>query len=143
MINFFVNLQSQHTRFFISITFISNTRLKLGKVKAKQRLDFSCLKIIRILHPCYHPKIKKQTCLQSWDCTINHNENEDENKNRSQRYDINRPSSRHGHTFSKCKNYLSIMMLICIWSSIHEKVKQHRMSWKNRCLYKKVVYKQF
>ena len=58
-------------------------------------------------------------------------------KNRSQRYDINRPSSRHGHTFSKCKNYLSIMMLICMLISIHEKVKQHRMSEKTVAYIKK------
>ena len=32
-------------------------------------------------------------------------------KNRSQKYDINRPTSRHGH---KCKKCLSMMMLICI-----------------------------
>ena len=53
-------------------------------------------------------------------------------KNRSHRYDINRLRSRHGHKYSKYKNSLSIMMVICIkqhlsnvWSSIHEKVKQH------------------
>ena len=31
--------------------------------------------------------------LYSWDYTINHNENE----KRSHRYNINRPTSRHGH----------------------------------------------
>ena len=35
-------------------------------------------------------------------------------KNRSYRYDINRPRSRHGHKYSKCKNCLSMMMLLCI-----------------------------
>ena len=46
--------------------------------------------------------------------------------------DINRPMSRHGHKYSKYKKCLSKMMLTCIkqhlsniWSSIHEKVKQH------------------
>ena len=53
-------------------------------------------------------------------------------ENRSQRYDINRHRPRHGHKYTKYKMWLSIMMVICIkqhlsnvWSSIHEKVKQH------------------
>ena len=48
-------------------------------------------------------------------------------KNRSPRYDINRPKSR----YSTHKKSLK-MLLICIkqhisniWSSVHEKVKQH------------------
>ena len=51
-------------------------------------------------------------------------------KNRSHRYDINRPSPRHGHKYTKYKMCLIIMMVIGIkqrlnntWSSIHEKVK--------------------
>ena len=53
-------------------------------------LNFCYLKIIRILHPCYHAKTigdilkkkqaKKQACLYSWDYMINHNENEDQNE---------------------------------------------------------------
>ena len=35
-------------------------------------------------------------------------------KMKSSRYDINRPRPRHGHKFSKYKNCLSIMVLICI-----------------------------
>ena len=53
-------------------------------------------------------------------------------KNRSSRYDINRPRRRHGHKYTKYKLCLSFMMVICvnphlsnIWSSIHDKVKQH------------------
>ena len=53
-------------------------------------------------------------------------------KNRSNRYDINRPRLKHDHKYTKYKTCLSIMMVICIkqhlsniWSSIHEKVKQH------------------
>ena len=46
---------------------------------------------------------------------INHNENEDENEKKSHRYDINRPSSRHEHEYSKYKNCLSMMIpIICI-----------------------------
>ena len=53
-------------------------------------------------------------------------------KNRSYRYDINRPRPRHGHRYTKYKTCLCIMIITCIkqhlsniWSSIHEKIKQH------------------
>ena len=53
-------------------------------------------------------------------------------KNRSHRYDINKPRSRHEDKYTEYKKCLSMMMLICIkqylsniWSSIHDKVKQH------------------
>ena len=53
-------------------------------------------------------------------------------KNRSHRYDINRPKSRRGHKYSKCKKCVSMIMLLCIkehlsntWTWIHENVKQH------------------
>ena len=68
----------------------------------------------------------------SGDYIINHNENEIKMKNGSNRYHISRPRPKHGHKYSKCKTCLSIKILICmsqhlnnIWSSIHEKVKQH------------------
>ena len=55
-------------------------------------------------------------------------------KNKSNRYDINRPRSGHGHKYSKYKKFLNMMMLICImqhlsniWSSTHEKP---RLSWE-------------
>ena len=35
-------------------------------------------------------------------------------KKRSHRCDINRPRSRNGHKYSKCKKCLSMMMLTCI-----------------------------
>ena len=63
-------------------------------------------------------------------------------KSRSHRYDINRPSPKHGHKHTKYKMCLNIMMVTCIkqhltniWSSIHEKVKQH-WGWveKKPCL---------
>ena len=41
--------------------------------------------------------VKEQVCLYFWDYTINHNENEDQNEKRSNRYNIKRPRSRHGH----------------------------------------------
>ena len=97
-------------RFFISNTFISNTRLKL--IKNKQmlnntlRLNFCYLKIIRILHPRYHLKIirhiLKNKPRNKCDCfhviirlIIM------KMKNRSYGYDINRPRSRHGRKYSK------------------------------------------
>ena len=57
-------IQSEFVKlhFFISNIFISKTRLKLTK-KTKQklsntlRLNFCYLKIIRFLHPGYHPKV--------------------------------------------------------------------------------------
>ena len=54
-------------------------------------------------------------------------------KSRSHKYDINRPTSRHGFTYTnKHEKCLSMMMLICIkqhptntWGSVYEKVKEH------------------
>ena len=44
-------------------------------------------------------------------------------KNRSHRYDINRPRSKHGHTYSKYRRVFHIIMLICI--------KGHEVSFSN------------
>ena len=44
--------------FFISNTFISNTRLKLAKNQAKAKLNFCYLKIMHFVHSRYHSKIK-------------------------------------------------------------------------------------
>ena len=45
---------------------------------------------------------------------------------------MNRPRSRNKHKYTEYKKYLSMMMSVCIkqylsnlWSSIHEKAKQH------------------
>ena len=35
-------------------------------------------------------------------------------KNRSQRQDIKRPASRHGHRYSKYEKFLNMMTLLCI-----------------------------
>ena len=67
-------------------------------------------------------------------------------KNRSNRYDINRLMPRHGYKYTKYKTCLSIMMVICIkehlsniWSSIHDKFKQH-WGWVEKSVaYKKSV----
>ena len=63
-------------------------------------------------------------------------------KNRSHSYDRNRFRSRRGQKYCKYKKCLTMMMLISIkqhlsniWSSAHQKVKQHE-DWveKKRCL---------
>ena len=101
------------------------------------RLNFCYLKIIHILHPRY-PKLighilkneRKNNCVCIHEIMqLIIIKMKMKMKNRSQRYDINRPRSRHGHKFSNWKKYLSMMMLICIkqllsniWSSVSEKV---------------------
>ena len=52
-------------------------------------------------------------------------------KSRLHRYNIFKPTCRHGQEYSNKKKYFNMMMLIRnkqrlsdIWSSIHEKVKQ-------------------
>ena len=51
-------------------------------------------------------------CLYSWDYAINHIENKDQSKQYITYIDINRPTSRFGHKYSKYKKYLG-MILIC------------------------------
>ena len=101
-------------------------------------LNFCHLKIIHILHPCYHLKIIAPILKnnQKNNCVCLHEtmqliimKTKIKMKNIPQRYDINRPRSRHGHKYSKYKNCLSIMMLRCIkqqlnniWGSIYEKI---------------------
>ena len=74
-------------------------------------------------------------------------------KNKSHRYNINRPRPKYGYNYTKYKMCLIIMMVIGIkqhlskiWSSVHEKGKQH-WGWveKKCCLYKKkhVILFQF
>ena len=134
--------------FCISSTFISNTRLKLAKknwAKAKQHPEAKLFLFEDYLlssstlssknNMVYSKKCaKKQVCL-----FVYFNEiilliiMKVKKKNRSHKYDINRPTSRHGLTYTnKHKKCLSILMLICIkqhpintWGSIYEKVKKH------------------
>ena len=63
---------------------------------------------------------------------------------RLHKYNINRPTSRYGHKYNKCKKCLSMTILIWInqqlsniWSSIHEKAKQHWGWIKKSIAYKK------
>ena len=63
-------------------------------------------------------------------------------KNRSHRYDINRPTSRYGHKYSKYKRCISVIVirirqhLSNISNLIQENVKL-RLSWKKTLLIKK------
>ena len=68
-------------------------------------------------------------------------------KNRPYRYDIIGPRSRHAQKCCKYQKCLSMMILKCIkqrlsniWSSVHEKVKQH-WGWvaKKPCLLKTCI----
>ena len=63
---------------------------------------------------------------------------------RSHKYDINRPTPRHEHKYSKYKKYRSILTLIKhrlgnIWSSAHfiKKLSGTEVLLKKRWLYKK------
>ena len=122
---------------FISSTFISNARLKLAKnqtntkehpevglflfenyslssstllSKNKRRYSKKCIKNKYVyLNKVVWLMIQPET-----------------------RYNMKRPRSRHGHKYTKYKMSLSIMLVVCIkqhlgniWSSMHEKVKQH------------------
>ena len=115
------------------------------------RLNFSYLKIIRILHPHYHPKIighilknkekNKFVCIHEIMRLII-TEIKVKMKNRLHRYVINRSRSRHGHKYGTYKKCFAMTMVIGIkqhlsntWNSIHEKAEAELK--KKRCLYKK------
>ena len=128
----------ENTRyFFISNTFISNTRLKLAKkqVNAKQHPEAEFLLFAKYSHSSstYCPKIKghiqknkqKNKCVCFHEIIIMIMKMELKKKNGSHRYDVNRPTSRDGHKYSKYKKCRIKQHLSDIWSSIHEKVKQH------------------
>ena len=64
-------IKSMSTSMELHTFFISNTRLKLAKNKqnlsSALRLNFCFLKIIRLFHPWYHPKIVGhilKTCMK-------------------------------------------------------------------------------
>ena len=96
-------------------------------------LKFCYLKIVHILHQCYHPKVighilknkqkNKCVCIHHIIRLIIM-----KMKNGSHRCSINRPKP----IYSTYKKSLMMLLLICIkqhisniWSSVHEKVKQH------------------
>ena len=114
-------------RFFYKQHFYKQHQADIGKKKIKQKLSDTLwlniwfLKIIRFLHPRYHPKIvrnilkhaAKNKCvsfnelvrLMAMKIRLN-------KKNRSHRYDINRPRQRQGHKYAKYNMCLGIIMLL-------------------------------
>ena len=79
--------------FFISNTFVSNARLKLGKnwANAKQHPETELLLFENYSHSCstfssknnkisFQKLAKEHVCPYSWDYASNHDENEDENE---------------------------------------------------------------
>ena len=74
------------------------------------KLNFYYLKTIHVLHPSYHSKIighipknkekNKYGCIHQIKRLII-TKMKIKMKNRSRRYDINRPTYRHGHKYSK------------------------------------------
>ena len=143
---FLKSLNKRSTGFFlISNTFISNARLKLAKnqAKTKQHPEAELLLFENYLlfsftlssknNKKYSNKCTniRHVCLNEviWLMTMKIRL---KMKNRWHRYDINRPSPRHEHKYTKYKMCLSLMTVICIkqhlnniWSSIYEKLKQH------------------
>ena len=146
-----------YTVFFISNTFISNARLKLTKNHSTpcgwtfaiwKSFAFFSSTLSSKNNRRYSKKCTKNkyVCLKEaiWLMTMKMRL---KMKNRSHRYNINRPRPKHGHTYTEYKIRLSIMMTIGIkqhlsniWSSIHEKVKQHWGWAKKSVAYKKNVY---
>ena len=144
--------------FFYKQHFYKQCQVEIGKknqakIKQHREAELLLLKIIRFLQTHYHSQIigdvlkiyKKQMHLFEWFIWLTTTKRRLKMKNRSHRYDMNRPRPRHGHTCTKYEMCLSILMVICIkqhlsniWSSIHEKVKQH-WGWveKKACISRK------
>ena len=145
-----------NTSFFISNIFINNANLKLAKnqANAKDHLEAELLLFENYLS-------SSSTFLSKNNRTI---KNKQKNKcaciheiilviilkmkNRSHRYDIDRIRSWHCHTL-KYKTFLSMVMLTCtkrhlsnIWSSIHQKRKEHEGWVERKALFikKRVVH---
>ena len=126
------------------------------KLSNTLKLNFCFLKIIPILHPCYHPKL-------IWDVLKNGQKTSvsvlmrsydymywkwsSKWKNGLHRYDINRTKQTHGHKHTKYKICLSIMMVMCnkqhlsnIWSWSLKKLRSTQADLKKSIAYKKSVY---
>ena len=115
------------TWFFISNTFISNTRLKLAKyqAKAKQHSEtelllfeiytLSSFMLSSKTNMRYSKKCAKNKCFCFNDIMqIIIMKMRLKIKNGSHRYHLNRTRPTHGHKYTKYKWWLSIMMVICI-----------------------------
>ena len=109
-----------HT-FFYKQHFYKERQAEINK-KLKQMLSNTLrlnLWINHIFHPPYHPKIRGHILnnKQKSKCVSIHEIIRSitmKMKSRSHRYNIRRPSSGHGHKYSKHKKCLGMVMLICI-----------------------------
>ena len=117
------------------------------------RLSFCYLKIIHIIHPRYQPKIIGYILKnkQKNKCFCIHEiipliiiKMKMKMENRSHWYDIDKPRSRNKHNYSKYKNRLTMIVLICIkqhlsniWSSITNKLSNIEAELKKSVAYKK------
>ena len=149
--------------FFISNTFLSNARLKLVKNLAKDKqypvaelllfenYSISSSTLSFKNNRRYSKKCTKIKCVclneAIWLAKMKMRL---KIKSTSHRFDINRPRPRNGHKDTKYKMCLSIMMVICIeqhlrniWSSIHEKVRQHWGSVEKSITHKKAITRSF
>ena len=139
---------SYHFNFYVVHDFFSQATPSWNWQKVKQMLSY-----IPRLNFCYYlhssftlssknnrtyskKKEKENVCLYSWDCIFNYSENVDENG----KLIINSPRSRNIVNIKIVSVWWCLYVCIkqhlsCIWSSIHEKVKQH-WCWveKKRCL---------
>ena len=89
-------------------------KLSKNKIKAKQHPEAELLLLENYshLHPYYHRKIIVYI-LQNRQ-KKKYGKRKLKMKNRSQRQDIKRPASRHGHRYSKYEKFLNMMTLLCI-----------------------------
>ena len=115
------------------------------------RLNFCSLKIIHILYRRYYAKIIRHTLKnkQKNKCVCFHEilrlitmKVEMKMKSKSHRYDIN--TKMDGYKFSKYKNYLIMMITICIkqhlsniWSRFMKKLSSTEAEFVKRVAYKK------
>ena len=110
------------------------------------RLNFCYLKIILIVHPCYHPNIIRHILKnkQKNKCVCFHQiirliimKMKMKVKNRSHRCDINRPNKKY-------KKRLTMMMLICIkqHQATFEAQFMKKLSKSEAGLEKSVAYKK-
>ena len=126
----------KYTLFFISNTFINNTRLKLAKnqAKAKQRPEAEVLLFENCsLSSLRNVRKNKCACFNEimWLIIMKMKLK----ISGYHRYDINRTNPRREQYDMAMRNK---QHLSNIWSWIHGKVK--KKSRKKRCLYKKIAY---
>ena len=101
-----------NTRFFISNTFISNARLKLGKnqAKAKQHPEAELLLFenYSLSSPTLSSKNNRRYCTKNKRVCLNEvirlmiMKMRLKMKTRSHIYDINRARLKHGHKYTRC-----------------------------------------